>query len=342
MVLHTCTICSKDFARKNDLERHKNKKNKCIPKIIDVIPSSSQIEDEIPQNYSQIEEKTTDILHTDDNNLIKNELECIHCHKIFSRSDNLKRHVLNFCNVKNIQVALQTIVQQERKETDKKIEELQNTIIDLQSKIKTEPANITNNTTNNITNTTNNTININNNIVYRFGSKIDHSLISTEKLLQILYQGAEKTVPLMVEEIHCNFRYPQHHNIYVSDKRSKEAIIFDGKQYKTVFIDEAIEDLDRKMKVHISDRFNKVEGMLDNEEKFLEKYSEKEKNSIEKKLRILSDIEEGSAEQKKSNKLVRYILCDYKDTIKDTRKKVEKYLSKKKKLASNQAQILNL
>ena len=140
----------------------------------------------------------------------------------------------------------------------------------------------------------------------------------------------------MVEEIHCNFRHPQYHNIYISDKRSKEAIIFDGVQYKTVYIDEAIEELDTKMKSHITDRFYIVEGLLHNEEKFLEKFSEKDKKMIEKRLRTLNDYEDDCPEQKKSNQYVRYTLCDYKDIIKNTRKKLEKNLSNRKKLASTQ------
>jgi hypothetical protein len=275
MVLHTCTICSKDFARKNDLERHQNKKNKCIPKSIEHnIPNI-----ELHQNTTQSTNNPPTVPPLSTNNITmknidyNNHNKCIQCNKTFTRTDSYNRHILFRCknydkpiikdNNKDVIDLLLKIDEkhsQERKETDKKIEELQNTIIELQSKINTEPVNITNNTTNNtINNTTNNTVNINNNTVYIFGSKIDHSLIPTEKLLKILYQGAEKTVPLMVEEIHCNFRYPQHHNIYVSDKRSNEAIIFDGEKYKTIFIDEAINDLDRRMKVHMSDRFNKID-----------------------------------------------------------------------------------
>jgi len=37
----------------------------------------------------------------------------------------------------------------------------------------------------------------------------------------------------MVEEIHCNINHPEYYNIYIADKRSKEAVIYDGKQYKT-------------------------------------------------------------------------------------------------------------
>ena len=90
------------------------------------------------------------------------------------------------------------------------------------------------------------------------------------------------------------------------------------------------------MKSHITDRFYIVEGLAFNKEKFLEKFSEKDKLMIEKRLRILNDYEDNSQEQKKINQQVKYILYEYKETIKDTRKNVERKQSNKRRLASRQ------
>jgi len=326
---HKCENCEKVFKRIYELDRHKIRKNKCVLKNKDVNISSSQnnsIYEEKNANNSINEEKTANNSNTDVTNAIINKLECKYCHKTYSRSDNLQRHVLNFCSVKNIQSALKTIVQQERKETDKKIEELQNTITELQTKIKTEPTSITTNNT--INNTINNNITNNNNIVLKFGCDIDPSVISMERLAQILNQSVYKIVPNMVEEIHCNINHPKYHNIYISDKRSKEAIIFNGSKYVTAYADEVIEILDLKMKGHLSRRFYQIE---DND-----KFSEKDKKMIVERLEILNDVEEVSPEQKKSNQLTKHVLCDYRDTIKDTRRKVEKKQSHRKKIASIQ------
>jgi hypothetical protein len=152
MVNHNCIVCLKIFTRKNDLERHQKRKNKCTSNNINQNTSSSQIEDnsaninlkssQIEDNSaninlksSQIEEKNMQNINIDDDNIVINELRCKHCSKIFSRSDNLKRHISNFCSIKNIQDVLQSIVINERKEMDKKIDELQNTIIYLKFKI---------------------------------------------------------------------------------------------------------------------------------------------------------------------------------------------------------------
>jgi hypothetical protein len=128
----------------------------------------------------------------------------------------------------------------------------------------------------------------------------------------------------MVEEIHFNDAYPEYHNIYISDKRSGEAIIYDGSGYKTVYAEDAVEELDMKMKSHITDRFYIVEGLLHNREEFEKKYSDREKTLIEKRLRILNDYEEDSAEQKRVNQEIKYVLCDKKELIKETRRNVER------------------
>jgi len=138
----------------------------------------------------------------------------------------------------------------------------------------------------------------------------------------------------MVEEIHCNINHPEYHNIYIADKRSKEAVIYDGKQYKTVYLDETVELLDLNMKSHIADRFYMVEGLKKDQEKFNKKFTEDERINIVKRLKKLNDVDEDSIEYKKSNQMIKYILCDYKETVKYTRKKVEK--KQRRKLASTQ------
>ena len=238
-----------------------------------------------------------------------------------------------YLDVINLLLKLDEKHTQDRIKTETEISELKNTIIDLQSKIKFEPTNITN--SNNTINVTNNNTTNNNNIIFKFGSKIDHNLISTEKLLHFLNQGAHKTVPLMVEEIHCNINNPQYHSIYIPDKRSKDAIIYDGKQFKTVFLNETLDYLDSNMKTHITDRFNLVEGLFRDQERFRKKFSEEDMNNIVKRLRKLNDLEVDDPEQIRSIQLIRYLLCDYRETVKDTRKRFEKKI-RQRKLASTE------
>lgn len=82
-----------------------------------------------------------------------------------------------------------------------------------------------------------------------------------------------------------------------------------------------------------------VEGLKKDEERFNKNFTEDKKINIVKRFRKLNDVDEDSAEYKKSNQLIKYMLCDYKETIKDTRRKVEKK-QRTRKLASTE--IMNI
>ena len=62
MVVHICIVCLKQFKLKTDLERHKNRKNKCTPINIDV----NDIINNIPHNTHKLPQyvkNTTQIPH---------------------------------------------------------------------------------------------------------------------------------------------------------------------------------------------------------------------------------------------------------------------------------------
>jgi len=323
---YICNICNRIFSRIYELERHKNRKIKCISKHIDHDTSSSQCEEE-GQNIniisSHCEEKIAKM-----KDIKINELKCNNCNKIFTRADNLKRHNLKYCNIKNIQVAMQQM-QDDYKETNKTIEELQNTIIDLKSKINNETINnINNNSNNNITNTNNGTVNINNNFVLKFGDNIDQSVLSIKKIIQIFREGIEDTIPNMVKAIHCNPNIPSYHNVYINNKNSNQATIYDGNQYKTVIADEAINELDSSMRIYISTKLRPDENYQICKKKLLEDITDTEKVYIEKKLKILDDIYDDTIKHKKSDKKVKYALYDGREIIKNTRQKLENKLKK--------------
>jgi len=204
-MVHICEICEKSFKRIYELDRHRIRKYKCLPKIKDVQESISITPSIPPINTKMLQinqivppidpPNISELINNENNNIDDSEVHnCSNCQKTFTRPDNLKRHLLFRCKkydnpIKDDNISekiLKTLNSMNDKlvKSENKIETLQNTITDLQSKIRSEPT-----TTNNITNN-NNTINItnnnNNNIVYKFGTKIDHSLITTEKLVHFL------------------------------------------------------------------------------------------------------------------------------------------------------------
>ena len=169
---------------------------------------------------------------------------------------------------------------------------------------------------------------INNNMIFKFGSQIKQGTISQDKLISILRIGLAKIVPTMVEHIHFNINKPEFHNVYLSDKRSKFASVFDGKKYVSAFLDETIDNIDASMKSYITHFVNDLEGVS----KIKNNIVEKDMKIITKQMEKLNDLEEDDELQKRSNQYVKFALFDNKETVKDTRRKYE--VSKNKRLAS--------
>jgi hypothetical protein len=89
MYYYECASCNYRARRNSDMVRHLSRKVKC-PKNID----SYKYNDEEIHNMSLQLKKNNDIL---DNY----KLECSNCKKLFSRSDNLKKHMKNYCKERN-------------------------------------------------------------------------------------------------------------------------------------------------------------------------------------------------------------------------------------------------
>ena len=99
MVRYICDTCKKVFIQKIDLDRHKNRKNKCIFIIKDVSKdevintSNPPLNTPIYTLNTPITPPTHSINNKDDINLYK----CNNCYKKFTRIDNYKRHALYRC-----------------------------------------------------------------------------------------------------------------------------------------------------------------------------------------------------------------------------------------------------
>ncbi len=87
MVVHTCSICLKEFNKKSTYINHiENKKRPCKP----FVSNNSEIFQNIPKNSENINK-------SDENNCI-----CIYCKKKFSTIFNLNKHIKYNCKVKKI------------------------------------------------------------------------------------------------------------------------------------------------------------------------------------------------------------------------------------------------
>ena len=105
---YICNSCNKEFTRKSHYDYHINRKYKCNNKNDDKnieINNSPELLPFTPNllsntlNYSQI---TPELLpnYTNKPKKIKSNLCCKYCNTIFTRKQNLDRHLLNSCKAK--------------------------------------------------------------------------------------------------------------------------------------------------------------------------------------------------------------------------------------------------
>jgi hypothetical protein len=150
------------------------------------------------------------------NNTENNDYNCKYCQKKFTRSDNLKRHLDGRCKVKTSCNELEKFKNE--------FENMKNEIIELKKQLnikndieKTQyviPATNIGQVVNN--NTINNTVNLNIQIV-QYG-KEDISKLELYDAINVYLKSSGKTIfSNMLKHINFNEKYPQNHNIYISD-----------------------------------------------------------------------------------------------------------------------------
>jgi hypothetical protein len=170
-------------------------------------------------------------------NVIKDTIICDKCNKSYETLDSLKRHQRNSCKV---------IKQEENQKLKDKIEELERLV-------KTSAGNTTNNTTNNTNsnNTTNNTQINNNYITISLTPYNDPNMEGMQQYLEAAIRKTFLSVPNLIENIHFNKEYPENQNICITNRRTKDAKVFDGKKWKTInkdlLINEMVDTYEREL-----------------------------------------------------------------------------------------------
>ena len=344
VTVYKCNKCNKMFYNKNDFKRHLNRKTSCvIPlKNADTFACSqcnktftridslnrhikfyckSNLNDLNNNNDSIIngENSTINVDLTNENLNIQlltqkkimdpqKKFTCKYCQKIYTRQDNYNRHLKQFCKMKNEKDDKETILKEILDEM--KQLRLQNEL--LTEKIqKLEGNNSINNITNNNNNQTNNTqINNNNNFnIVAFGKEKIDSIISDDVCKLILKRGFE-AIPQLIEWMHFNKNRPQYHNCYISNLRSKYAIIYDGNNWKLEDAIEVINILRDDKRVFLENKFEDFYDSLDEDTK-------------KKFHRFLLEADSDIVINRYKND-IRLLLYNKKGVVLDTRNKMEK------------------
>jgi hypothetical protein len=170
------------------------------------------------------------------------------------------------------------------------IEKTNKNIVDENNKIKNENSKLKkkmekiekkmekgNKTTNNINNGIINNNNINNIVLIGCGNE-DISKIDRNDILKGIKNGFYSTVKL-TDAIHFNPKYPEYHNVYISNMKDKYAMMYDGTNWTLVTKIDLIDKLYDEKKSFIEE----------NLEDFYDALTKGQKNSLERWMDIDDD-----------------------------------------------------
>lgn len=223
----------------------------------------------------------------------QNNHTCHFCFKVFTRNDNLKKHMKSRCNVlkqKNIDVNLFDTIEKVKY----KMKQIENENQILKKKIgKLEKGTLDahfNNLiiNNNINETFIKEANIINLKLSAFG-KENLTNLTEKECKKFLFKGFQ-AVPTLIEHIHFNKNLPENHNVYIPNFRSKYAMVFDGENWKLLDSSEIISQLCDDKRIFLENKFNEFyESLNDVTKNKFEKFLEEADTEIVKK-RYKEDI----------------------------------------------------
>lgn len=167
-------------------------------------------------------------------NTVTGLLTCGICSSVYNTYNGLKKHQRTSCKSENSEKLLE------------KMDELEK-----QLQLVTQAVNAAN--TNPQINTIN-TINIsqiNNFITISITPYNNPNLDGIQKYYEAAIKKTFMSVPSLIESVHFNHKYPENQNICITNKRTNDAKVFDGKKWKTVnknmLITEMIDTYEREL-----------------------------------------------------------------------------------------------
>ena len=257
MSLFNCKCCNYITNRKYDFNKHlKTKKHALNQKKM---KPETEKNDKIPSkilNFPHLALISPHFPSKNEDQENKGKFSCTYCDKIYSRLDNLNRHILNSCKKKkefkksqNENLELKEIIKNQSKQ-----------ITNIE-KMLSGPNSTTNNTMNNnySHNTIHNTININN-----YGEENLDML--TDEFKRQCVTRPYYALTKIIKKIHFNDEYPENKNIRLVNKRdNKLQILNDGKwnyRDKDEAIKYALDDSNEKLDKFYQEKSNQLRKII--------------------------------------------------------------------------------
>lgn len=258
--------------------------------------------------------------HIENNSCKVYDFECKYCQKQFTTSTSMYRHVRLSCGVKKEEDLNKDKIYEKLLELEKKSEKIdvlekENTLLKKKVSAMEKKSRV-------VKNIHNGEININQGIINNTTNQIvlvgygqeDLSKFGKNELIKIFQNGYNSTLKL-TEAVHFNPKYPEHHNIYISNMRDKYAMMFDGNKWTLTMK----EDLINKI---YDDKKNYIEENLDD---FIDSLSASRKKALDRWLETDDDDDKIS----KIKNEIKLLLYNKRDFILD---KQENIVSGSKKI----------
>lgn len=294
MVIYKCDICNKQFNRKSNYDNHKNRKNPC--KNTTPIYTKEHQNNTTKTDYK---DANSTKIYTDDYTDNKNGYKCKYCNKRFSRNWTLYRHIEDRCKMKKQNdTEKECIFQHLLKEMDEI--KKKNYVLEKQLARLTKTRDKKNiNVQNNIVNGTVNNGTINNNIVLvKFDGEDLDGIIDKSDILRAIKNGYHTPIKL-TETVHFNPKYPEFHNIYISNTKDKYAMAFDGTKWGLIFKSDVVDSLYDNYRSYVED----------NLDEFYESLHQSHKNSLKRWL----DTDDDDPKTKNTKELIKMMLYNLRE-----------------------------
>ena len=246
MQKYQCDICNKNFTKKNHLDNHKNRKNKCQPCLEIVHENTPKIHENTPKLHEFDCDEKYPIIESNDVH------KCNYCNKTFSRKNVVYKHIKESCKIAKQQnkekqeiydklVALEEknkqleneiknkdkMLEEEIKNKEKVIEDKVTILVEeikiLRNEINAKQPTIISNS-NNTTNS-NNTVNVIN-IVPHGQEDLMKNKVDDLLLILATKKGYNAVLDL-ITRVHFNPRFPEFQNVYIPDIKNNTIMVFD-------------------------------------------------------------------------------------------------------------------
>ena len=160
---------------------------------------------------------------------------------------------------------------------------------------------------NNTQNTNNGTINNNNIILVGYG-KEDMSKIDYDDIIKSVSYGFNSPLE-MIDTVHFNPKYPEFHNVYISNMKNEYAMKYDGEAWTLVPKQEAVEGLYNSKRNYIEENIDEFVGSL----------SPSKMNALNRML----DANDSHEYVKKIKNYIKLLLYNKRNIVIDTKNKIE-------------------